>query len=352
MKLPNGYGSISKSKKKVRKKYNVRAPEVLIYDKKENRVRVSRPSLGYYETYGEALAALEEYNSKKEFYKNQNITFAELYERWSSGKFQYVGQRSVETYEYAFKLSAPLHKKKISKIHLSDLQNVVDSCGKNYPTLKILKVLYKQMFEFAYMHDIVDKNFAVWVDILRYKKRNPNKMKRERFSKEKVAEAWEKVENKGDMTVLMLLYTGVRVGELLNLKKEHVHIDENYFEVVQSKTENGIREVPICDKIMPFFKEWYYDESNRSEYLIFDHRGQHIKYMEYRYIYYNPFIEKLDIDLTPHCCRHTFISMMAEKNISQTIIKKIVGHSGAMTLAERVYTHFNVQELLDAANQL
>lgn len=74
--------------------------------------------------------------------------------------------------------------------------------------------------------------------------------------------------------------------------------------------------------------------------------------MEYRYIYYNPFIEKLDIDLTPHCCRHTFISMMAEKNISQTIIKKIVGHSGAMTLTERVYTHFNVQELLDAANQL
>lgn len=30
--------------------------------------------------------------------------------------------------------------------------------------------------------------------------------------------------------------------------------------------------------------------------------------------------------------------------------KKIVGHSGAQTLTERVYTHLDIQELLDAIN--
>ena len=44
--------------------------------------------------------------------------------------------------------------------------------------------------------------------------------------------------------------------------------------------------------------------------------------------------------------------MLAEAGIDQTMIKKIVGHSGAMTLTEKVYTHFDVQELVKAINQI
>ena len=60
--------------------------------------------------------------------------------------------------------------------------------------------------------------------------------------------------------------------------------------------------------------------------------------------------QSLGIDCTPHCCRHTCISMLADAHVDQTIIKKIVGHSGAMTLTERVYTHLDVQELVQAIN--
>ena len=63
-------------------------------------------------------------------------------------------------------------------------------------------------------------------------------------------------------------------------------------------------------------------------------------------------MEHLKIDRTPHCCRHTCISMLAEAGVNQTIIKKIVGHSGAMTLTEKVYTHFDVKELVDAINRI
>ena len=34
-----------------------------------------------------------------------------------------------------------------------------------------------------------------------------------------------------------------------------------------------------------------------------------------------------------------------------TTIKKIVGHSGAMTLTEKVYTHLDMQVLVDAINK-
>lgn len=60
----------------------------------------------------------------------------------------------------------------------------------------------------------------------------------------------------------------------------------------------------------------------------------------------------LNIEKTPHCCRHTCISLLAEAGVDQTIIKKIAGHSGAMSLTEKVYTHFDVQELVKAINQI
>lgn len=41
-----------------------------------------------------------------------------------------------------------------------------------------------------------------------------------------------------------------------------------------------------------------------------------------------------------------------KNSIEETTIKKIVAHSGAMTLAERVYTHLDVQILVDAVNKI
>ena len=55
---------------------------------------------------------------------------------------------------------------------------------------------------------------------------------------------------------------------------------------------------------------------------------------------------------TPHRKRHTCISLLAEAKVDQTSIKKIVGHAGAMTLTERVYTHLDIGVLIDAVNQM
>lgn len=43
--------------------------------------------------------------------------------------------------------------------------------------------------------------------------------------------------------------------------------------------------------------------------------------------------------------------MLSEAGVQDTTIKKIVGHSGAMTLTEKVYTHSDMQVLVDAINK-
>ena len=67
-----------------------------------------------------------------------------------------------------------------------DLQTVIDTCGKNYPTLRKIKVLFNQLYDFAIKNDICNKDYSTFVDVVQYKDRNPNKYDRNKFEKEEI----------------------------------------------------------------------------------------------------------------------------------------------------------------------
>lgn len=63
-------------------------------------------------------------------------------------------------------------------------------------------------------------------------------------------------------------------------------------------------------------------------------------------------MDQLGYTQTPHCTRHTCISILTEAHVDQTMIKKIAGHKGVMSLTERVYTHPDIKALVDAINMI
>lgn len=129
-----------------------------------------------------------------------------------------------------------------------------------------------------------------------------------------------------------------------------VHLEEQYFDVIASKTENDLRKVHIADKVLPFYKAWY--EGSQCEYLLHTPDQKHFDYRNYYDSYFTPLMEQLGYDQTPHCTWHACISMLTEAHVDQTMIKKIVGHSGAMTLTERAYTHLDIETLVEAINKI
>lgn len=102
--------------------------------------------------------------------------------------------------------------------------------------------------------------------------------------------------------------------------------------------------------MLPFYKAWY--ESSDGEYLVHKPDGGHFTYDNYYDSYWQPLFEQLDMDHKPHDTRHTCINMLADAHVDPTMIKKIVGHAGAMSLTERVYTHPDIEALVDAINQI
>ena len=212
-------------------------------------------------------------------------------------------------------------------------------------------VLFHHLYDSAIKNDICNKDYSTFVDIVQYKERNPNKYDRNIFEKKELERIWEQKDDKYYQIILMLLYNEVRISEFLDLKKENVHLDEQYFDVLSSKTENGIRKILIADKVLHFYKAWF-EDNQECEYHIHTRDGKHFQYRNYHDSYFHPLMEQLKIDRTPHCCRHACISMLAEAGVDQTIIMKIVWHSGAMTLTEKIYTHFYVKELINAINKI
>lgn len=306
--------------------------------------------MGFYETRKDALKALADYNANPFNIDTANITFEEVYERWSSEHFPTVSDSNVKGYKAAFLLCAPIAGRRFVDVKLDDLQACADNSGKNSPTLKKYKILLGLMYKYAIIHDIIpqERNKVEFLNI--NKAGNPNAYNREPFSTAEIKKLWAVKDSNVYYTVmLMLIYTGCRVSELLDLKKEDIDIPGRSFKIIAAKTEAGIRTVPIAEKVVPFFEYWY--NLNGCEYLLSTPEAEHFLYRNYYDSYWKPLVKTLDFNHKPHDTRHTCVSLLTAAGVDERVIRKIVGHKG-QGVTEVVYTHFQIEELKEAINKI
>ena len=306
--------------------------------------------VGFYATRSEALHALSEYEKDPYDLNNDKITFEQVFERWSEEKYPKISKSNCQGYNAAFNLCNGIRKMKMVDITIDHLQKVVDESGKNTPTLKKLKILFKQLYDYCVLHDIVTQekaNKIKFVDISQAG--NPNAYNRKPFHPKEIDKVWNVKDSNIYWTViLMLIYSGVRISEMLDLKKEDVHLEERWFDIKKSKTEAGIRQVPIAEKIVPFFEYWM---EQKGEYLITTPEGYHFQYRNYYDSYWSPLMDELSLVHRPHDTRHTCISLLTANGVDERLIKKIVGHKG-QGVTETVYTHIEMQYKLEAINKI
>lgn len=351
MKLPNKYGSVYKLSGKRRKPWAVRKTVGWKQVPEKMKSYPIYEFIGFYATRTEALQALAAYNEDPYDLHFNTITFEEVYEKWSDIHFEKVSASNVNGYKASFRLCDKIKDMKFVDIKLDHLQQVVDDSGKNTPTLKKLKIMFGLMYDYAVIHEIVSQDKR---DMVRYvdisKAGNPNAYDRKPFSKKAIKTVWDAHDSNVYLTVvLILIYTGVRIGELLDLEKKDIHLDERWFYVKESKTDAGIREVPIAEKIVPFFEYWM---NRNCDHLICTPDDKPFEYRNYYDSYWKPMMQELSLaKYTPHCTRHTCVSLLTEAGVDERIIQKIVGHKG-QNVTQVVYTHVDLPFKLEAINKI
>lgn len=347
MKLPNGYGSVYKLSGKRRNPWAARKTVGWRVDEKTKKAQPMYKFVGYYPTKSEAMQALADYNANpKDF---EAITFAELYAKWSDHTYPRYRESSVGTYKAAYNVCAPIYDMKISDIKLVHLQRLVDGSGKGKETLRRVKTLIRQMFQYAIAYEFTDSSKLAMVDHMDISgAADPEKMIRIPFSEDEIAKLW-KSEEIFAKAVLILIYTGMRVSELCELKSEDVHLLDEYIYIRSSKTDAGIRVVPIAKKISPLVS--YFAVRTKSGYLIESGRRTKFNYKVLRDHYWNPLMAQIGANHLPHDTRHTTVTLLTNAGVDERLIKQIVGHKGN-GVTEDTYTHFNLKAKLDAINSI
>lgn len=349
--LPRGYGSVVKLTGKRENPFMVRVKDgEPILNHENGSVSHNYKVIGYTKTKKEGMEMLYQFHFDPHFLKPK-LTFKEIYYKMYDEYIAHLSRSSHNAYDAAFDTLSVLHYEVFADIKMRKLQTAFDNCGKNYPTLRKVKVLLNQMYKWAIKYDLVDKDYSRYIELSKHKNTNPNKRNVRIFDKDKINTLWKLAEvNEYYNVIIILIYTGVRIQEMLNLKKEDICLEDQFFVVKESKTDAGVRKVPIADALLPFFSHWI--NKNDNNYLITTKDDKKMLYSNYLNAYWKTLIEPLGWHQTPHHARHTCVTLLTEARVEPTFIKLIVGHEGAMSLTERVYTHIDNIPLLESINKI
>jgi site-specific recombinase, phage integrase family len=334
MKNPNGYGSVSKLSGKRRRPFIVRITTGF-----DINGRQIMKVLGYYHTQAEAIKALANYNDNPYDINLNDITLKEILDRFMENKKGEVEKSSLKSYRVWYNYLRPLYSKRMKDIRTFELQNFINSLSHlSTGSLKLVKSFIRMLFKDAMEMDIISKDYSEYIKLPKYKK----VIERKIFTEEEIVLLWDniKIMEYAD-TILILIYTGMRINELLKLEKKNVNLENNTI-IGGSKTDAGKnRIIPIHPKILPLIIKRM---GNKTEYLIPNRTGRN--YYEYNNFRQNEFVkimEQLGMEHTIHDTRHTFATMISDVSDNENAITGIIGHTNInMT---KKYTHTNIEKM-------
>ena len=325
MKLPNNYGSISKLSGNRRRPYIVR-----------KSIGVKQYVVGYYESYEIALQALADYNRQKATETPITApTLATLYAQWLPQHAENISISAVNGYKNAYRDLYSIAGVPLSRLKFDDFQAVInDMAGLSYASKKKVRSLINQLFKFALKKELVSRNYGELLTLGKNKTIRPHKP----FTRQQINKLWRLNSHDAD-GALVLLYTGMRCGELLNLRRRDVNLKTKILTVTKSKTAAGAgRIIPIHHRIYDIIKR----RCESTTELLFDETYNHFA---------TNFKRVTEYKHTTHDARHTVASLLDSAGANPTATRAILGHkNGDITI--KVYTHKTACDLRRAIELL
>ncbi len=140
-----------------------------------------------------------------------------------------------------------------------------------------------------------------------------------------------------DLSILsFIIYTGVRVSELVNIKTEDINLTEKIVKI-RGKGDKE-RYVPLTNELVMLISRYTSEKKGNNEYLFLSKYKRKLTPLSVQLI-----VKKyasramLKKRITPHKLRHTFATLALETGVSPITISELLGHSSLNTTMK--YTH-------------
>lgn len=243
MRNPNGYGCIKKLSGQRRRPF-----AFVVSENGKQRI------IEYFTNQADAQIFQADYNKVHLHHvlPGHQVTLTELYHRWLPAHIADTdpSDSALASYANSFKHLSCLQYESFQNLKYMDYQRVIDGMrksGLSYSSCKKVRSLISLLEKYANKIELTNKSYASLLSIGKNKAIRPHKP----FSRQKINRLWKNIDAANVDTVLILLYTGMRVGEMLALQKSDVNMRQHYIRITKSKTAAGIRVIPIHSRIMP-----------------------------------------------------------------------------------------------------
>lgn len=341
MKRANGTGSVSKVSDKRRNPWRAR---IITYGKDGEKIS---KYLGYYHSRKEAIAALATYTANPYDLEIDKLTFKDIYTKWSEFEFPTMSDARKKTYIRIFDKCKILHFRKFKEIRHTDFASILDE--NTHANGIEIKNLFSKMSNFAMRNDLIIKDYSKFLE---YRKKYEVKIQRNIFTENEIEVLWDNVYKYSEIdTTLVMIYTGMRIGEIIGLKKDNIDLEERSISGAGIKTEAGKKRViPIHPKIFPLIINRFKMTSSED---IFEFKGNNYGS---KHQYYTRALDKFLKELglsshNAHDCRHTFATLLNNTDANGTAIKNLMGHNH-FDFTEVKYTHKSLEELRKAIEKI
>lgn len=359
MRNPNGYGSVIDLGKNRRKRYAARIPLNTIVNK-NGKPSVRYRYIGYFEDRKSANICLATYNMQKDennpevvnasiIKKSEIPTFEYVYERfleYKKSKVKKLSESSFYGYNSAYKRLSGLHGIKMPNITYELLQGEINNnVNMSKGTMTQIRNFLKQIYSYAIKSKYVKEDISALCD---YEVKVSEKAPAHKpFTNKEIGLLWKRKDDYDAGTVLIMIYTGMRITELLTLTNDKIDMENHCIHHGIKTAAGKNRTIPIHDAIYPIVKNRYH---NNNDYFIPD-----IKPSRTRQNFYNksltPLMNELCMDHIAHDTRYTCASLMKEYEIDDYYRKVILGHA-ITDITNGIYTKTTTERLLSEINRI
>lgn len=314
----------------------------------------------------------------------QRDTFRYWWDNWLRIKQTEISDKKYRAYKAKEKYIVQLLAVPINKIHAMDIQSIIyDNTQLADDTLRQIRNILRQVFQLAVTNRVIDFNP---VDGVRMPKRREPKDKRRALTAEEIS--WiENTPHRAQTAAMIMLYAGLRRGELIPLLWTDIDLEAGTISVTKSveaegsclsikkgaKTSAGERTVFIPEKLIRYLRETQRSSSlyvcpSASGKMLTDSGwkrmwNSYIAELNYRYGDFDRVVvpnkegklqqytkpksrfapQKIPIVIEPftaHYLRHTYITMLYFAGVDVLTAKEQAGHANISTTMQ-IYTHLD-----------
>ncbi|MGG3803700.1 tyrosine-type recombinase/integrase [Metabacillus fastidiosus] len=162
-----------------------------------------------------------------------------------------------------------------------------------------------------------------------------------------------KVSTRNKLIVYLLLYTGVRVSELIGIKIADIDFLTSHLHIIGKGGKR--REIGLRQEVLELVRQYMKEERSESvfrhsDYLLVSQRAEKMHRDAVRE-WLAKISKELGFKLYPHLFRHTFCTRLLKKGVDLTTVSKLAGHS-TVNMTAQFYIQTTREEKMDAVNLL